>query len=147
MAFNLSTVEKSDLEGGIVIVPAGKYIVQAKAAEEKESKSGNPMMYVEFEIIQDEHGDTAFEGVVVKHWFVDKENAKGKNWGLIALKKFALAAGIESDALSDNDIIGSMPVEVEVEVEEGTPYIDKDGEERQGYDNNRVNPFSFKQGV
>jgi hypothetical protein len=147
MALNVSKVSKEDLEGGFVIVPEGKYIVQAKAAEETVSSNGNDMMYVEFEIIQDEDGDTAYEGLTVKHWFVDKENDKGKNWGMIALKKFAVAAGIDSDSISDTEIIGSMPVEILVEIEEGNTYIDKDGEERQGYDNNKVNPFSFKQGV
>lgn len=147
MAMNLSNVSTQDLEGGYVLVPAGTYTVQARAAEEKVSSNGNGMMYVEFEVIQDSDGSTDFEGATIKHWFVDKENDKGKNWGMITLKKFAEAAGLNGDSVSDSDIIGSMPVEIEVQIEEGKPYINQDGDEVEGSDQARVNPFSFKQGM
>lgn len=147
MAINISTVSDADMAGGFVLVPEGKYVVQAQAAEEKTSKAGNPMMYVEFRIIQDKDGSKDFEDIVVKHWFVFKENDKGKNWGLIQFAKFCNAAGIQSSDVSEDDIVASMPVEVDIEIEAGTPYIDSDGEEREGNDQNRINPFSFVSGV
>ena len=134
MVIDLSDVSTEGLGGSFVLVPEGEYIIQAVKAEDTESKAGNPMTVVEFEIV-----DGDYEGVILKHYFTFASDYP-KMWA----KKYAEAAGVDPSGWCADAIMGSSPVSVKIEVEEGKPYIDKDGEEQEGMDKNKINPFSFE---
>lgn len=134
MAIDLSDVTTSGLGGSFVLVPEGTYAIQAVKATDGKSKAGNDMITVEFEII-----DGDYEGVKLKHYFTFASDYP-KMWA----KKYAEAASIDPSNFCADTIVQGSPVMVKIEIEEGTPYIDKDGEERDGNDQNKINPFSFE---
>lgn len=134
MAVDLSDVSTSGLGGSFVLVPEGQYVIQAIKAVDGKSKAGNEMVTVEFEII-----DGDYEGCKLKHYFTFASEYP-RMWA----KKYAEVSGFDPSAFSADSIMQGAPVVAKIEVEEGTPYIDKDGEERDGNDQNKINPFSFE---
>lgn len=134
MAVDLSDVSTSGLGGSFVLVPEGQYVIQAIKAVDGKSKAGNEMVTVEFEII-----DGDYEGCKLKHYFTFASEYP-RMWA----KKYAEVSGFDPSTFSADSIMQGAPVVAKIEVEEGTPYIDKDGEERDGNDQNKINPFSFE---
>ena len=65
----------------------GDYIFRLKDVKGKESKSGNPMVIVEFEVVE---GD--FEGFSIADFFVLTTGGKPFPLGIISLKKLLIAA-------------------------------------------------------
>lgn len=137
MAVDLSDVTTDGLGGNFVVVPEGEYALQAVKAEDGQSKAGNDMVTVEFEII-----DGEYEGVKLKHYFTFASEYP-RMWA----KKFAEVSGFDPSNFCADSILGGSPVVAKVEIEEGTPYIDKDGEEQMGNDKNKINPFSFSEAM
>ena len=133
MAIDLSDVTTSGLGGSFVLVPEGQYVLQAVKAVDGKSKAGNDMVTVEFEII-----DGEYEGCKLKHYFTFASDYP-RMWA----KKFAECSGFDASAFCADSILQGSPVTAKIEIEEGTPYIDKDGEEQDGNDQNKINPFSF----
>lgn len=133
MAVDLSDVSTDGLGGSFVLVPEGNYVIQAVSAKDGKSKAGNEMVTVEFEII-----DGDYEGCKLKHYFTFASDYP-KMWA----KKYAEVSGFDASAFCADAIMQGSPVIAKIEVEEGTPYIDKDGEEQDGNDKNKINPFSF----
>ena len=134
MAIDLSDVTTEGLGGSFVLVPEGNYVIQAVKATDGKSKAGNEMVTVEFEII-----DGDYEGCKLKHYFTFASDYP-RMWA----KKFAEASGFDASAFCADAIMQGSPVVAKIEIEQGTPYINKDGDEVDGNDQNKINPFSFE---
>jgi hypothetical protein len=134
---DLSSVSTEELGGNYVILPEGEYIIQAVKAEDKTSKAGNEMVVVEFEVM-----DGDYEGTTLKHYFTFASEYP-QMWA----KKFADCADIDASNFCADTVVQGSPVKAKIEVEEGTEYIDKDGETQMGYDSNKINPFSFESAI
>lgn len=133
MAVDLTNVNIDDVAGKVV-VPQDTYLLLICKAEEKKSKSGSDMIMAQFEIVE---GD--YEGVKLTHYFT-----WASEWGKKFCKMYAQAADINpADFSADSLISFASPVKAVVEVEEGKPYINKDGDEVMGSDQNKINPFSW----
>lgn len=133
MAVDLSNIDISDLAGK-VIVPEGNYLLLPVKAEDKVSSKGGDMVVVTFEIVE---GD--YEGVKLTHYFT-----WASEWGKKFCKMYADASDIDASLFGSDAIMTALPAIAKIEIEEGKPYINKDGDEMLGNDQNKINPFSWK---
>lgn len=137
------------IEGGWEPVPSGKYVLKVNKAEEQTSKaSGNPMLYVELEVVSNADGsDSENEGQIIRKRYslVGKDDkATAFLWGRVL--NFLAACKISRDKrggwdnakLIGKKLIGTVTVQT-------STYLDTEsGEEKQGKNNdvNREQPYS-----
>jgi hypothetical protein len=148
----MDNVQKFDLNdvGGAVnfndlpddanaIVPAGTYAAMVSDAYLQKTKNGNGyFIYAEFKITQGQ-----YRGSNVVHrfnWVNDNEIAV--KIGKSQFKGLLVALNKEGAQLNSLNVIKDLPLMIDVDVTQGSKYIDNQGVERNGNDQNEIKRFN-----